>query len=161
MDSFDDRKFRAALGHFATGVVIVAGCHRGRPAGFTVQSFVSLSLDPPLVALCPAKSSSSWPRIRDGGHFCINVLGEDQQALCSHFAQSAADKFAELDWRPGQTGSPILPGVLAYIDCDLANEWDAGDHSVAVGRVRDLEMLDAGRSPLLFFRGVYGRFQEF
>lgn len=161
MEPFDDRKFRSALGNFATGVVVATGCRQGQPAGFTAQSFLSLSLNPPLVALCPAKSSGSWPKMRDSGHFCINILAEDQQALGGLFAQSEVDRFAELDWRPGATGSPILAGGLAYIDCDLADEWDAGDHSIAVGQVRDMEILNGECGPLLFFRGGYGRFQGF
>ena len=88
MADFDDRAFRAALGQFCTGVVIATGTLDGEPAGFAAQSFSSLSLDPPLVMLCPAKSSTSWPKLRDSGAFCINILGEDQRAVCDLFEQS-------------------------------------------------------------------------
>jgi flavin reductase (DIM6/NTAB) family NADH-FMN oxidoreductase RutF len=150
--------FRATLGQFCSGVVVATGMLEGIPAGFAAQSFSSLSLDPPLVALFPGKQSSSWPKLRDSGSFCINVLGAHHQAVCERFAQSGADKFAGLDWRTGVTGSPILTSVLAYIDCDLQAEHDAGDHTIAVGRVRDLAVVEADAQPLLFFRGGYGTF---
>jgi 3-hydroxy-9,10-secoandrosta-1,3,5(10)-triene-9,17-dione monooxygenase reductase component len=148
--------FRATLGQFCSGVVVATGMLEGVPAGFAAQSFSSLSLDPPLVALFPGKQSSSWPKLRDSGSFCINVLSAQQQAVCESFAQSGADKFAGLEWRTGVTGSPILSGVLAYIDCELDAEHDAGDHTIAVGRIRDLAIMEADAQPLLFFRGGYG-----
>ena len=147
------------MGNFCTGVVIATGMHDGQPAGFAAQSFVSLSLDPPLVALCPGKSSSSWPRLRDSGSFCINILAADQKAVCDAMATSGGDKFAGLDWRVGVTGSPIIAGVLGYVDCDLEAEHDAGDHTIAVGRIRDVH-IDKEDDALLFFRGAYGTFTD-
>jgi 3-hydroxy-9,10-secoandrosta-1,3,5(10)-triene-9,17-dione monooxygenase reductase component len=157
---FDDRSYRDTMGQFATGVVVVTGCVENRPAGFSAQSFVSLSLDPPLVAVCPARTSTSWPKVRASGSFCINILGEHQKPICDLFARSGGDKFQTVAWRPGITGSPVLDDVLAYIDCSLVAEHDAGDHVIAVGRVRDLRMLNAAYAPLLFFRGAYGRFSR-
>ena len=156
MGKFDVPGFRDTLGQFASGVVVATGCLHGEPAGFAAQSFTSLSLEPPLVALCPARSSRSWPRLRDSGHFCVNVLAEDQGEVSERFARSGTDKFANLEWRPGTTGSPILAGALAFIDCELVAEHDGGDHTIAVGRVRDLGVLDAEAAPLVFFRGAYG-----
>lgn len=158
-EALDARVFRNTLGQFCTGVVIATGCVDGRPAGFAAQSFSSVSLDPPLVALCPAKTSTSWPRLRESGSFCINILAADQKPVCDVFAQSGIDKFAALPWHRGVTGSPVLEGVLAYVDCDLEAEHDAGDHTVVLGRVRDVKILDPHGSPLLFFRGSYGHFQ--
>ena len=112
--------------------------------GFAAQSFVSLSMDPPLVALCPAKTSTSWPKIRDSGSFCINILASDQQAVCDAFARSGGNKFEGLNWSAGVTGSPILEGVLAYVDCSMEAEHDAGDHTIAVGRVQALEVISSG-----------------
>lgn len=155
MGQIDARQFRTTLGQFASGVVVATGCLEGEPAGFAAQSFTSLSLDPPLVALCPAKSSTSWPKLRDSGSFCINILAEGQQSVSDVFAQTGADKFAALDWQPGTTGSPVLAQALAYVDCELVEEHDAGDHTIAVGRVKDLGILDAGGGPLVFFRGGY------
>jgi 3-hydroxy-9,10-secoandrosta-1,3,5(10)-triene-9,17-dione monooxygenase reductase component len=156
---FDPRVFRTAMGQFSTGIVVATGCLDGKPAGFAAQSFVSLSLDPPLIALCPGKSSTSWPKLRDSGHFCINILSDEQKPLCDHFAMSGGDKFADLTWRAGVSGSPVLADVLAYVDCKLEAEHDAGDHTIAVGRVLDFKLLAAEDSPLLFFRGGYGQFE--
>ena len=161
MTDFDERAFRSAMGNFCTGVVIATGAQDGVPAGFAAQSFVSLSLDPPLVALCPGRNSSSWPKLRDSGSFCINILSAEQKSVCDTMAQSGGDKFASLDWRAGQTGSPILAGVVGYVDCDLEAEHDAGDHTIAIGRVRDFAILAAEAAPLLFFRGQYGAFEAF
>jgi len=158
MTSIDPRQFRTTLGQFCSGVVIATGSLAGVPAGFAAQSFTSLSLDPPLIALCPARTSSSWPKLRDSGSFCINILAANQKPVCDLFAKSGVDKFSSLAWRPGVTGSPILDGVVAYIDCDLEAEHDAGDHTIAVGRVRDMAVLDETAAPLLVFRGTYGQF---
>jgi len=155
---FDTRALRDAMGQFCTGVVIATGCLDGEPAGFAAQSFVSLSLDPPLVALCPGKGSTSWPKIRDSGSFCINVLGADQKPICDVFARSGIDKFAAFAWKPGVTGSPVLEGVIACVECDLEAEHEAGDHTIAVGRIRAIEVMRSDAPPLLFFRGSYGRF---
>ncbi|MEQ8858547.1 MAG: flavin reductase family protein [Pseudomonadales bacterium] len=152
------RNLRNTLGHFCTGVVIATGCVDGEPAGFAAQSFSSVSLDPPLVLLCPAKTSTSWPKLRESGSFCINILAADQKPVCDVFAQSGIDKFAALRWHAGVTGSPVLEGVLAYVDCDLHAEHDAGDHTVVLGRVRDVKIIEPEGSPLLFFRGAYGRY---
>lgn len=158
MSDIDSLAFRDTLGTFATGVVIATGARDSTPAGFAAQSFFALSLEPPLVGLCPAKTSSSWPRIRETGSFCINVLAEHQRSVCEVFARSGIDKFAEIPWRSGVTGSPIIEGVKAYVDCEIAEEHDAGDHTIAVGRVVDLAVLDDDHGPLLFFKGAYGRF---
>ncbi len=156
MTTFHGREFRDTMGQFCTGVVVVTGVENGDMVGFAAQSFVSLSLEPPLIAVCPGRSSTSWPKIRDSGRFCINVLGEDQQSVSDVFAQSG--QVADVAWRTGDSGAPILEGVLAYVDCALAAEHDAGDHTIAVGRVLDIDILDGERGPLLYFRGAYGHF---
>jgi len=158
--AIDGREFRSTLGQFCSGVVIVTGALDGQPAGFAAQSFTSLSLEPPLVALCPAKTSTSWPRVRQSGHFCINILAEDQKLVCDLFARTGIDKFGTLKWHKGARGSPVLDGILAYIDCELEAEYEAGDHTIVIGRVVDLAILDRARGPLLFFRGGYGNFQR-
>lgn len=145
-------EFRRVLGSFCTGVVVVTGMHEGRPRGFTAQSFVSLSLDPPLIAVCPSCDSRSWPLIRGARAFGINVLALGQSMLCRRFARSAEDKFEGVQWSPAPSGNPILRGSLAFIDCTLEAEHAAGDHTIVIGRVRALEDL-AQEQPLLFFRG--------
>lgn len=158
---FTEREFRSAMGQFCTGVVIVTGRdENGEACGFAAQSFVSVSLSPPLVAICPANGSVSWPRIRSGGYFGINILSADQQALCARFARSGGDKFEGLDWTVSEAGVPILDRVLGFIECRLEHEYPAGDHCLAVGRVLDLQIRATGGAPLLFFRGAYGAFGD-
>lgn len=150
---FDDSRFREVLGHFATGVTIVTAMEDGSPVGFTCQSFTALSLSPPLVALAPAKSSTSWPRIARAGMFCVNILGSHQEAVCRAFAVSGGDKFAGVDWYPGSNGAPVIDRSLAVVECELETIHDAGDHELVTGRVQEMHL---GRgSPLLFYRGGY------
>lgn len=146
---------REVLGHFVTGIVVVTATGPDGPVGFTCQSFASLSLDPPLVSFAPARSSTTWPRIREAGTFCVNVLAADHQELSVGFARSGGDKFAGVPWRPAPSGAPVLRSVSAWIDCTLWNEFDGGDHTIAVGRVLDLGA-DPARLPLLYYRGRYG-----
>lgn len=150
--------YRRVMGHFATGVTVIAAVDDEGPVGLTAQSLVALSLEPALVAFCPAKTSTSWPRIRAAGAFCANILAEDQEDVCRVFATKGIDKFAEVSWRPGSTGSPVLEGALAWADCRIEAEHDGGDHVVVVGRVVELEV-GAEKGPLLFYRGAYGRFE--
>ena len=145
---------RAVLGHFPSGVTIVTGAVDGVPAGFTCQSFSSLSLDPPLVLILPGRNSSSWPKIEATGRFCVNVLAHDQQDLSTTFARSGTDKFAGVAWTPSALGSPILAGATAWIDCTLYDCHDGGDHIIVVGAVHDLAAEEA--PPLVFHRGAYG-----
>ncbi len=156
--TFDSAHFRAVMGHFTTGITIITGMDGDEPVGLTCQSFISLSLEPALVGFAPSKSSTSWPRIRRSGAFCVNVLTEDQEEVCRVFATSGADKFRGVGWRRAETGSPILDDTLAWIDCRVQDEHEAGDHLVVVGAVLDLAASRAGR-PLLFYRGGYGRFE--
>jgi 3-hydroxy-9,10-secoandrosta-1,3,5(10)-triene-9,17-dione monooxygenase reductase component len=155
--SFDAAKYRQVLGHFPTGVTVVTADAADGPVGLAVGSFCSVSLDPPLVAFFPGRSSSSWPQIEASGSFCVNILAEDQEDVCRRFASKADDKFEGLGWHEAGTGAPLLDGVLAWIDCDIESVVEAGDHFCVTGRVRDLDVAHDG-SPLVFFRGGYGRF---
>src|SRR4051794_18236067 len=158
MPEIDSAHFRQVLGHFPTGVtVITAVGPEGRPGGLAVGSFFSVSLEPPLVGFCAGKSSSSWPGIRDAGAFCVNILAEDQEAVCRQFSSKVDDKFAGLGWTALANGAPKLSDVLAWIECDIEAVHDAGDHEICVGRVRELKV-ERENGPLLFYRGGYGRF---
>jgi flavin reductase (DIM6/NTAB) family NADH-FMN oxidoreductase RutF len=152
----DQARFREVLGHFATGVTIVTALEEGLPVGFSCQSFAALSLDPPMVVLAPARASTSWPRIRAAGAFCVNILGEHQEAVCRAFAISGGDKFSGVGWRPGITGAPIIDGSLAVVECELGDIFEGGDHEIVTGSVVALEVGEGG--PLLFYRGGFGRF---
>jgi 3-hydroxy-9,10-secoandrosta-1,3,5(10)-triene-9,17-dione monooxygenase reductase component len=151
----DPQVLREVLGHFASGVTVVTAVADDGPTGFTCQSFSSLSLDPPLVAFAPARTSQTWPRLRAIGRFCVNVLAEGQDDVSQNFARSGADKFAGVRWSPSAHGSPVLDGVVAWIDGELWAEYDGGDHSIVVARVLDLGA-HPDRRPLLFHRGTYG-----
>lgn len=156
--AFDSATFRRVLGHYPTGVSVVTAVEGDDGAtGMVVGSFTSVSLDPPLVAFFPAKNSQSWPRIERAGKFCVNILASDQQALCRQFSAKGPDKFMGVAHRVSANGSPILDGVVAWIDCQLEAVHEAGDHYIVLGRVIALEVETPGK-PLLFFQGGYGEF---
>jgi 3-hydroxy-9,10-secoandrosta-1,3,5(10)-triene-9,17-dione monooxygenase reductase component len=134
----DPQVMREVLGHFASGVTVVTAVTDDGPTGFTCQSFSSLSLEPPLIAFAPARTSLTWPRLRAIGTFCVNVLAEGQDDVSQNFARSGADKFAGVRWSPSAHGSPVLDDVVAWIDGELWAEYDGGDHSIVVARVLDL-----------------------
>ncbi len=155
--TFDAAKFRQVLGHFPTGVTVITAMSEGTAVGLAVGSFASLSLEPPQVLFCAGKQSSSWPKIRAAGAFCVNVLADDQEDVCRVFASKAPDKFAEIGWKRSGNGSPLLEGALAYIDCTIGDVVASGDHDIVIGAVQDLDVLHEG-GPLIFYRGGYGRF---
>lgn len=165
--SFDSAHFRSVLGHFPTGVTVVTGVtgDAGRyPVGFTIGSFTSVSLDPPLVGFLPQMNSETWAQMAPAGRFCVNVLSHDQADLCWKFAKSAhdANRFADVDWRMSPGGAPILERAVAWIDCLVTGVYEMGDHFFVLGAVTALEA-DASNDggtphPLLFFKGGLGRF---
>tara|TARA_R110000850_G_scaffold270071_4_gene402860 strand:- start:435 stop:920 length:486 start_codon:yes stop_codon:yes gene_type:complete len=157
-NGFSEREFRDAMSQFCTGVVVVSGQTEAGPAGFSVQSFVSVSLDPPLIAVCPALGSTSWPKIRDLPNFGINILGVHQEDLCKRFASPNIDRFEGVAWTPSPYGTPMLDDTLGFIDCALEAEHDAGDHALVVARVLEFQLHEPLRNPLLFFRGSFGSF---
>lgn len=159
----DARRFRDVLGLFATGVTVVTSLSGNEPVGMTCQSFSSVSLNPPLVMFCPAKTSRAWPLMRQAGFFCVNFLSDGQQDISNGMASRGAEKFHGVDWSPASTGAPLLDGVLGYVDCTIDRVHEAGDHYIVVGRVRELDMGDGNPAtrgagtPLLFHRGAYTR----
>ena len=116
MTDIDSGVFRNVLGHFPTGVTAVTAVNNGKPIGMAIGSFTSVSLEPPLVAFLPGKESGSWKEIREAGSFCVNVMGQDQMEVCGVMASRAEDKFADVEWSPAGSGSPIISGSIAYID---------------------------------------------
>lgn len=154
----DPKDFRSVLGHFPTGVTVVAGVDDDGAHGLAIGSFFSVSLHPPLVGFCVGTSSKSWAKISGNGRFSVNVLSEHQAEISNTFAGSTEDKFAEIDWTPSpSTGSPWIDGAVAHMDCDLEDTFPGGDHSIVVGRVRALQVHRADHGPLIFFKGGYGR----
>lgn len=155
IQSIDQAQFRNVMGHFSTGVTVVTAIDLGAPVGFTCQSFTSISLDPPLVAVVPAKSSTSWPRIARVGVFAVNILSDSQETTCRSFARSGGDKFVGVKWRAGKSGAPILEGSLASAECEIWRIHDAGDHDLVTARVISVEA-HPGR-PLLYYRSQFAR----
>jgi flavin reductase (DIM6/NTAB) family NADH-FMN oxidoreductase RutF len=135
-------------------VTIVTSRAGERVHGMTVSAFTSVSVDPPLVLICADKSSDTLNVIAEGGVFAVNVLAHDQEELSERFAWGEESTRLEgVDWHSGATGSPLLSGVSAWLDCRVAAAHDAGDHVIYVGRVEALETGDA--EPLLYFAGKY------
>ncbi len=163
---FDSGHFRKVLGHFPTGVTVVAGLAGGEPRGFTIGSFTSVSLDPPLVGFLPQTDSVTWREMAESGSFCVNVLSSEQDDLCWRFAKSGAEhtRFEGVRWHPAPSGSPILDRAVAWIDCTVEEVYTMGDHYFVLGRVRYLDA-DADHDglpprPLVFFRGAIGGFSS-
>ncbi|WP_028280006.1 flavin reductase family protein [Arthrobacter sp. H5] len=146
---------REVLGRFCSGITVVTAMTDAGPVGFTCQSFASLSLDPPLVSFNPARTSTTWPLIRNAGSFCINVLSVEQKDISNAFARSGADRFTGLPWTPAPSGAPVLEGVIAWADCRLWAEYDGGDHTIVAAQVCALAE-GPDEDPLLFYRGGYG-----
>lgn len=153
----DARTLRDALGCFATGVTVVTTRDgAGLPIGLTANSFSAVSLDPPLILFCLAKSSSNLARFRAAEHFAINVLHIGQQPTSGVFARSTEDRFQDVAWESWDTGAPILSGSLASFECATHEVVEAGDHLVFIGRVLRARF-EPRRDPLLYFRGKYRR----
>ena len=151
-------EFRAAMGHFATGVTVVTSVDAdGAPVGTTANAVTSLSLDPPLILVCFDLSSLTLAAIRKHGAFAVNVLAAEQQHLSAGFARrglSAAWDHVR-HHRHGPTGSPRIEGVLAVLECAVEHRLPGGDHEIVIGRVRHAETSATPAGPLVFFRGGY------
>lgn len=155
----DSMRFRSILGRFATGVVAITAIdpETDAPTGLAANSFTSVSLDPPLVAFCVAHTSTTWPRLRQADRQCVNILSEPQTEICLQLAAKGGDKFAGLEWTSSPSGSPVLSGALAWLECSVETEYVAGDHVIVVARVHHLDKHHDGE-PLVFYKGGYGRF---
>jgi flavin reductase (DIM6/NTAB) family NADH-FMN oxidoreductase RutF len=153
----DSMHFRKVLGSFATGVVAITAIDpaSGTPTGLAANSFTSVSLDPPLVAFCVAHTSTSWPRVRQARRFCVNILAENQQAVCRQLALRGGEKFHKLGWRASPSGAPVLVDGVAWLEVSLEAEHMAGDHMIIVAHVHHLDASEM--KPLVFFRGSYLR----
>jgi len=146
--------FRSVLGQFPSGVTVITALDGQEPVGFTCQAFTSLSLDPPMISFAVSRSSGTRPRIVAAGRFCINILAFDQRGLCARFAAADIDRFQGVDWRPAPGGSPVLDGAVAWIDCEVAAEYPAGDHTIVLGAVKELAC-QREAAPLVYHRGQY------
>lgn len=154
MSTIVAERFRHVLGHLPTGVAVVTSYRGKEPTGIAVNSVTSVSLVPPMILVCPGKSSTTWPAIRAAGRFCVNVLAHDQRDACLRFARPGCDRFAGLAYHE-RDGSPALDDAVAWIDAAIHAEHDAGDHTIVVADVLAVDAV-AERAPLVFFRGRYG-----
>ena len=152
----DPRTLRDALGCFATGVTVVTCLKDGVPAGLTVNSFTSVSLDPPLLLVCIAKRAATAEALTTASHFAINVLQTGQQPASIRFSTRDQDRFGATPWACGEAGAPILEDSLGVFECERYAVYDGGDHHILVGRVVKASF-DVGLDPLLYFRGRYRR----
>ncbi|HEX2895941.1 MAG TPA: flavin reductase family protein, partial [Marmoricola sp.] len=148
------RRFRDVLGLFASGVTVVTSMSDGSPVGMTCQSFSSVSLEPPLVMFCPAKTSRAWPLMQRAGFFCVNFLAADQADVSQAMATKGSDKYDGIEWAPAPSGAPLIDGVIGFVDCTVHSVHEAGDHYVVLGRVGELGFAGPGK-PLLYYRGNY------
>jgi 3-hydroxy-9,10-secoandrosta-1,3,5(10)-triene-9,17-dione monooxygenase reductase component len=156
-DVISPEQFRVGLGHFASGIVVVTARRPQGVVGMTCQSFFSVSLDPPLVALSPGRTSTTWPAVAAVGEFCVSILSHEQAELGRRFAISGSDKFAGVEWSSSPLlQAPVLDGCLAFLECRMEQVHDAGDHYLVIARVLDLAI--NGGAPLLFYRGTFGTF---
>ena len=152
----DTRALRDTLGRFATGVTVITTRDAdGAPVGVTVNSFSSVSLEPPLVLWSLARSALSLPAFRAHDCWAVHVLGAEQEALSARFASRGADKFAGLPHRNGIGDVPLLDGCAARLQCRTQRIYDGGDHIILLGEVVSFEQGDA--TPLLFHAGRYAR----
>ena len=125
----------------------------------SANSVTSVSLAPPLILFCPAKSSTSWPKIRESARFCVNVFAAHHGEASQRFSARGVDRFAGVAWHPRPSG-PALDDAVAWIECTIDAVHEAGDHLIVVGDVDELDMRDAEVDPLVFFRGQYGSFSQ-
>lgn len=154
MGIFDPRALRDAFGAFATGVTVVtANDTAGKPIGFTANSFTSVSLDPPLLLVCLARTSRNYATMTGATHFAVNILSETQKDVSNTFARPVEDRFAAVDWRKGPSGCPVFSQVAAWFECAMQDLIEAGDHVIMVGRVTAFE--NSGLNGLGYARGGY------
>lgn len=157
--SFDNRRFRDALGAFPTGVAIVtAATADGERLGMTVSSFNSVSIAPPLVLFSVTRRANSFEAWTKVGRYAVNILSAQQEDLSNRFARPLADKWSGLTVLDGETGVPVLPNALAVFECEPYARYDGGDHDIFVGRVVALRTTPHKQElPLIFFGGRYRR----
>jgi flavin reductase (DIM6/NTAB) family NADH-FMN oxidoreductase RutF len=152
--TFDARALRDAFGSFLTGVTVVTTHNAdGAPIGFTANSFTSVSLDPPLLLVCLAKTSRNYAVLTEAKGFGVNILAEDQKDVSNTFARPVEDRFAAVAWKTGPFGAPVFADVAAWFDCSMHELVDAGDHVILIGRVEGFE--NSGKTGLGYARGGY------
>jgi flavin reductase (DIM6/NTAB) family NADH-FMN oxidoreductase RutF len=154
--TFDSKAFRAALGAFPTGIAVVTATGGDSHIGITVNSFTSVSLDPPLVLWCIDRRSARYPAFAAAAGFTISILGSGHKEVSSRLAKSGEHSLDGIALTTTELGPPALADALAVFECARENVWDAGDHAVLIGRVLRFSRADAAGTPLVYFQGRYG-----
>jgi 3-hydroxy-9,10-secoandrosta-1,3,5(10)-triene-9,17-dione monooxygenase reductase component len=156
----DGRSLRTVCGMFVTGVTVITSGEAGNAEGTTVNSFTSVSLDPPLVLFCLHNESRLRAVVRESGKFVVNFLQGQQESIARAFAGKGTAEIHDVANHPSVTGVPVLSEALAFLSCHVADEFDGGDHTIFVGRVVELGVPRQHQEPLVFFRGWLGALQE-
>lgn len=155
---FDELSFKATVGRFPTGLTVVTGVEDGEPHGLTLQSFMSLSLNPTLIALAVAKTSTTWPKIEPSSSFAVNILADSHgELLARRFASGDASRFTSVAFGTTRSGNPVLDGAAAWLDCTIVTTFEAGDHLLVVGEV--IELMEAAdvpvEHPIVYYRSQF------
>jgi flavin reductase (DIM6/NTAB) family NADH-FMN oxidoreductase RutF len=153
----DSRAFRHCLGQYPTGVAVITASHESGLVGMTVNSFASVSLDPPLILWSIRRESRSVEAFRDAEHFVVNVLAHDQVEVSQWFCKSHPEKFDLVTWEAGLGGAPLLHGAVAQLECQRVSVQAAGDHLILIGEVKQYAHFDG--KPLTFSNGEYAMTQ--
>jgi flavin reductase (DIM6/NTAB) family NADH-FMN oxidoreductase RutF len=157
--TFDAARYRQIVGHFATGVTVITTAADGWLHGMTANAVTSVSLDPLLLLVCVDQAAHAHEQLSRAARFGVNILAEDQEEVSRVFAVTAEPEQGQLrgaEFHLSRRGTPVLEGVLAYLECEVADRCAGGDHTIFIGRVLDGEVLQEA-APLLFFRGGYRR----
>ncbi|GCE17462.1 flavin reductase family protein [Dictyobacter kobayashii] len=156
--AIDSTRYHHIMGYFATGVAVITTTHHGKPIGFTAHSFSAISHDPALISFCAGDSATIWPLIEAASTFCVNILSETQQNISNVFSRPGGVRFQTSEYSRANSGAPILPGGLAWIECSAVALYPAGDQLIVLGRVHNMETLKDGK-PLVAYRGTFGTFE--
>jgi len=154
--ALDPKEIRNVMGHFATGVTVITTKDKtGKPFGLTVNSFTSLSLNPPLLVVCIDKTVDCYSCFEESKLFGVNMLSEQQEELSRRFATKGIEKFEGIEWHMGENGVPLLDGTIGTIECNVAQSCEGGDHTIFLGEI--VSATASGDRPLIFFKGKYSR----
>jgi flavin reductase (DIM6/NTAB) family NADH-FMN oxidoreductase RutF len=154
----DPLRLRRVFSAFPSGVTALAAMVRGRPAGMAANSFTSVSLVPPLAAVCVAHASTTWPVLHSAPRIGVSVLAADQEQQCRQLAARGGDRFAGLSWRTTDSGAILLDGASAWLECSIVQEVAAGDHSIVVLAIHELDA-DHEVAPLVFHGSQFRRLE--
>lgn len=156
----DPKKFRQALGSYGTGVAVITTLNAEHvDIGVTVNSFSSVSLDPPLVLFSMANTSNSTVAFNLSKKFVVNVVAHDQEAIAMNFARPSTADWTSIHTSPADNGCVKISGSLAYLECDLDCTHEGGDHVILIGRVTKFE-IGSESPPLMFYKGGFGTFKK-